>query len=528
LGRTKLRNQFHSSLRDLWANGIDHESDSFIWAYTDRHSYSPGEAVDIKVSSTFPNLRVEIYRDGHRQERVFEHDVAGAMRHPAPPASFEEGCHWPALLSWQIPTDAQSGAYVVRMSAHADDREYVSHHLIIVRPLRRQGDFLLVAATCTWVAYNDWGGGSSYYGNNDNFYNGFEPRLAIARPWTRGMVWLPEGAPRKVSRTRARLGDVARYESTEWALLNGYSKQYSSAGWAMYERPFVVWAEKEGYAVDIVAQTDLVDHPELLDGYSCVAFVGHDEYWSWDMRDVVDRYVEHGGHVARFAGNFLWQIRIEDQGRRQVCYKTGAHQHDPVRGTPSAKRLTSAWEDKAVARPGAATFGVNALRGMYAGWGGFSPRSAKGFMVFREEHWAFAGTGLRYADMFGDDCNIFAYEVDGLDYAFDDGQPVPTFSDGAPRSVKILAMNWATMEETPSGAEGEELLVRGGDAQFRRDIVEGYEHRRPRGAGMIVNFSQGRGEVFTAGSCEWVNGLKLGDPATAAITRNVLDRYIAR
>jgi hypothetical protein len=46
--------------------------------------------------------------------------------------------------------------------------------------------------------------------------------------------------------------------------------------------------------------------------HACAIFVGHDEYWSAPMRNAVDAHVAGGGKVARFAGNFLWQIRLED------------------------------------------------------------------------------------------------------------------------------------------------------------------------------------------------------------------------
>ena len=45
--------------------------------------------------------------------------------------------------------------------------------------------------------------------------------------------------------------------------------------------------------------------------------------------------VERGGHVARFAGNFMWQTRLEDEGRRQVCYKYRARAEDPIYTRPA-------------------------------------------------------------------------------------------------------------------------------------------------------------------------------------------------
>jgi len=37
---------------------------------------------------------------------------------------------------------------------------------------------------------------------------------------------------------------------------------------------------------------------------------------------------------------------------------------------------------------------------------------------------------------------------------------------------------------------------------------------------------KGKGEVFTAASVEWVNGLKDRNPFVEIITKNVLDRYM--
>jgi hypothetical protein len=44
---------------------------------------------------------------------------------------------------------------------------------------------------------------------------------------------------------------------------------------------------------------------------------------------------------------------------------------------------------------------------------------------------------------------------------------------------------------------------------------------------MVVGMKRGKGEVLTAGSCEWIMGLTRGDPFTEQITRNALDRFTA-
>jgi hypothetical protein len=249
------------------------------------------------------------------------------------------------------------------------------------------------------------------------------------------------------------------------------------------------------------------------------------------MRDAVDAYVEAGGKAARFAGNFLWQIRIEDEGRTQVCYKYRARAEDPLYTSEDRALTTTAWESIEVGRPGASTFGVNALRGMYVGWAGAAPRHAGGFTVYRPEHWAFAGTDLYYGDVFGAPSRIFGYEVDGLDYTVKDGLPVAVGTDGAPAGIDIIAMGVAVMAEENHGERGVVHFLGDDDLRFAAAAIHGEAtpeamEKRRRGSGMIVSFRKGKGEVFTAGTCEWVAGLIDRDPFVERITRNVLDRFV--
>ena len=107
------------------------------------------------------------------------------------------------------------------------------------------------------------------------------------------------------------------------------------------------------------------------------------------MRDTIDAYVERGGNIARFAGNFFWQIRLEDGGRTQICYKYRAYEEDPLLDTEQSHLTTLFWDTPEVGRPGAQTFGLSGTLGIYAGWGACSPRGAGGFTIYRPEHWAF-------------------------------------------------------------------------------------------------------------------------------------------
>lgn len=504
------------------------------WCYTDRLSYQPGDTIRIHTCTTGTRYDLRIYRDGPQEIEVFaKRDIAGLF-HATPRDCSVNGCQWPVALEFEVPA-WKSGGYIVHIRGYDDQGQSIDHHFpVAIRATAPSAPdaVLLITCTGTWVAYNDWGGSNHYEGIEGENGDGPAPVVSTLRPFSRGFAWLPEGAPRVTLATPPAMGAAIRYPHMEWAYANGFSKKYASAGWASYERHFARWAEAAGFTVDVATQHDLHLIPGLLDAYACVVLVGHDEYWSTEMRDELERYVEQGGHVARFGGNFLWQIRIEADGAQQVCYKTQAKHKDPVRGTDRRHLLTTVWEDADVARSGTLTFGLTGSCGVYAGWGGCVPRGSGGFTVYRPEHWAFAGTNLYYGDQLGAGSRVFGYEVDGCDYTFRNGLPYATGSDGASPDMNILAMNVATTYEADHGNAGSTLFIGDLDARdiafqkFRRTDDEAIDSVK-RGSGMMVCFDRGQGTIFNAASCEWVAGLIAKDPFVEKLTRNVLTRFTA-
>ena len=178
------------------------------------------------------------------------------------------------------------------------------------------------------------------------------------------------------------------------------------------------------------------------------------------------------------------------------------------------------------------TFGLNATRGLYVGWGGCAPRGMRGFPVYRPEHWAFDGTGLYYGDLLGADSHVFGYEVDGLDHVIRNGLPEATGAEGAPEGIEILAVGLSSLIEENRDLPVADQFLTDADARFAAQTLVGDDspagvERVKRGNGMIVNFRRGRGEVFHAGSCEWVAGLLRRDPLVERVTRNVIERYLS-
>jgi hypothetical protein len=524
---------FDATMALAYETPIDDPTFPQLFVYTDKLSYAPGDTVAIHASSTLPSFTLDIVRDGIRPQHVASLELTAPFTMP-PSGFLNDGCDWPVVQRWTVPDDLPSGFYLMlSRGTAADGTVREQEHGFFVRSARPGTDarILFLAATCTWTAYNDWGGGNHYMSDKVPGF-AFSPTLTTQRPFSRGFLWLPEGAPRRMHDNAGPPGAIARHPCFEFAVSRGFSKFYASAGWASYERNFAHWAERETIPLDFATQHDLQEDPALLDHYDCLVCVGHDEYWTWEMRDAVDAFVDRGGHVARFAGNFYWQIRLEQANTRQVCYKWTAATNDPLMRHNDKRRLTCNWEDPKVGRPGASTFGLNGGWGIYAGVGAMVPRGPGGFTVYRQNHWSLQGTHLRYGDILGGQANIFGYEVDGLDYEIRHGLPWPTFRDGAPENVEIVALGLATNSEIIPDERGEVSYFNfyGDPAaevmplRYDDDSAESLD-RSARGSGMIVSFTRGAGSVFHAGTCDWVAGLKRRDHAVETVTRNVLGRF---
>ena len=265
-------------------------------------------------------FRLEIVRDGGDRDAGLRADGLAARWQDTPDQCSVEGCGWDDVLRVRH----RARLAVRRLPRHADgggpraaSRSAATISSSCARePGKKPGRILQVAATGTWTAYNTWGGSNHYEG-----ITGPEPQpvrhhvSALERPWCRGFVVLPPEAPRVPLEISLPPATTPRYPHMEWAFATGHSKKYASSGWASYDSHFFRWAERAGYAVDLASQHELHFSPELLDGYDCVVFVGHDEYWTWEMRDAVDAYVERGGHAraspAISCGRRGWRTRAD-------------------------------------------------------------------------------------------------------------------------------------------------------------------------------------------------------------------------
>jgi hypothetical protein len=478
-------------------------------------------------------VTVEVARCGWKREVVLREEGVEAGDHPTPLDAAQQGCGWPVAWTFRVEAGWRSGYYEVALEIEVDGKVRREHAFFVVCPPAGAPTALalLALATDTWHAYNDFGGRNLYTGAT---------HVSLQRPLARGYLHKPPGAGRRV--TLVHRGDPHMNAHVGYLRRHHLSPYAGSAGWPDWELPFLQWAEREGYAVDVVTNADLEDHPRLLGsdggdddgGYRLFLSAGHDEYWSSAMRDAVEGFVARGGNAAFFSGNTsFWQVRLEDHtpegpAATMVGYK-GRFKDDPVYGTDRMGELTSMWSDHEIGRPENQMTGVSFSRGGYHRIGKRVTNGLGGYTVHRPDHWLFDDTGIGYGDVLGAAGTTVGYECDGCAFTYVDGLPVPTHEDGTPDTFEILGTAPAahftrtTATRPPGSGEPSEIEFIAARLFGTRDPSG--MRRIDAGHAVLGSWtSPAGGTVVTSGSTDWAHGLAGLDPEVEQITRNVLDR----
>ena len=515
-------------------NGVERGADDqtfhdVIEGYCGALSYALGEIVSVHVSTRAPSYDIVVERWGAERTVVWKANDLPGLYTPPPVDADANGCGWPVSIGIPIDDSWRSGFHLISLRAHdGEDGRRVAHAGFIVRAGSDRADAVLVVATNTWNAYNTWGGKSLYTGGH---------QVSFARPWARGMLARPE-VDRDDRKSRpvhtGEEPDADGFIFQEYRIPRNYPSAIGSTGWFTHDRRFVEWAERDGRRIDLLASTDLEQHPDALDGYSLVLGVGHDEYWSAGQRSAIEAHVQRGGHYASFSGNTMfWQVRIIEQpgGPAMIGHKYTAHHDDPVVGSEDQPSMSGMWADPLVGRPEWSFLGAGSAFGLYARFGAGTPRGVGGFIVYRSDHWLFAGTDLSYGDVLGNDDGIVGYETVGTPIQLDElNLPVARQRDDLPE-MEIVAVTPSTNLGVGDYPRSVAALSDQGDLEFVAERVFGggpdaIAKARHGNAVMAVArpFGEAGGEVVVCGSTDWVFGLN--DPRVACVTANVLDRYV--
>jgi hypothetical protein len=424
-----------------------------IKGYWSATSVKAGDVITLRVSvNPAQSFALDIYRMG------WYGGMGGRLRHhvdsligitqractPDPTTGVID-CGWVPSYALTIPSDWTSGVYLGILTNAAG----FQNHVIFVVKDDRPAPFLYQQSINTDQAYNNYPNdgvtGKSLYS-----YNSY-------------------GANTISGETRA--------------VKVSFDRPYANYGYAQVdELEFIRWIERSGY--DVTYSTDVDTHANgaAVRNHRALLSVGHDEYWSKEMRDAVESARDAGVNLAFFASDpSEVQVRFEAStagvaNRVMVCYKDAAI--DPVQGPTT----TVKWRNPPANRAEQSMVGIQVASMSTAG--------NADYVVTNSSHWLYAGTGFRDGDRVR---GIVGYEMD----RFFDSFPAPN------------ATSFTLLSHSPYT-----------DYQGAAEYANSSIYQAPSGAW-----------VFASGTMSWsyaLDGLwhQLADTRIQRTTANLLDAFL--
>eukprot|EP01046_Picozoa_sp_COSAG06_P012818 COSAG06_NODE_764_length_12486_cov_190.016630_1_plen_415_part_00 len=308
----------------------------YVEGYTRELSYRAGDTVEFCVSTSAPSFTLTVARIGAACEDVFERvEIAGAA-HDVPENAASHGCAWPPAFSLTVPPEWRTGYYEAALSVEDDGGADWTHRGrrtassvmgFVVRAAQPGATtrILLQLATNTYAAYNNWGGHCLYSAFGQQEHQGtrvsFErPMAGLFHKWEHCFVhWTESAAGGGYTMDYATNLDLEQRPEVR-NILSFFLSQFSL--YMKHDRLPRQARDKIQCKEGKVRNEDSVSRTQLLDHYSLVLSVGHDEYWSAGMRDSLEDFIARGGNCAFFAGNAVcWKVRPEDNGHALTSYK---------------------------------------------------------------------------------------------------------------------------------------------------------------------------------------------------------------
>ncbi len=308
--------------------------------------------------------------------------------------------NWQPSYTLSVPSGWTTGVYLAKFTDANGKQTYVPFDV------RGNAHSLYVAVTSdtTYAAYNTWGGYSLYQAGG-------------SVPLNDEIANLQRGV--KVSFDRP------------------YIQNHGSGDVLTFEVDAIHWLERQGYDLSYISSVDLHQKPAQLLDHRAYLSLGHDEYWTKEMRDGVERARDHGVGLAFLGADAsYWQMRFEPDStgrpnRTIVCYKVLTADNDlaldPLYGQDNT-RLTTRWRDPILARPENALIGVmySDLTHQQQGFPWRLSPQAKSALL--------DGTGLQAGQQYG--CGLVGYEWDRV------------FANGAtPAGLQVLGAS-PTVDDT--------------------------------------------------------------------------------
>jgi hypothetical protein len=300
--------------------------------------------------------------------------------------------NWQPSYLLKVPADWTNGIYLAKLTDGGGWQTYVPFDVRSTAATL----YLAVTPDTTHAAYNVWGGYSLYRAYS-----------------TVGAGKLGQGV--KVSFDRP------------------YADHFGSSQVLFGEADAIHWLERQGYDLSYMSDVDVQRDPTQLLQHHAYLSLGHDEYWTKEMRSAVENARNYGVGLAFLGADAVyWQMRFEPDSagvpnRTIVCYKVDSGFNDLARDPLYGKdntRVTAPWSNPLLGRPENALVGI-----MYSSNSNIQERQGYPWQVNPQAHSSLLdGTGLQVGQAYG--CDVVGNEWDRA------------FSNGAtPAGLQVLGIS---------------------------------------------------------------------------------------
>jgi hypothetical protein len=452
-----------------------------IAGYASATSVNKGGTLDIKVSLGQPGqFTIDVYRLGYYRGtggRLMA--SSGSLNGTTQPACTLDPdtrlveCNWSTSYTVQVGNNWTSGLYVAKLTDQATGK--IAHVWFVVRDDSSTADIVFQSAVSCVLAYSTTGGYSLYSFNSIGGQRAF--KVSYDRPFSQA----------------------------------SYQESYEFDTMLRWEYNMVRWLESQAYNVTYTDNMQVHSNGQSLLNHKVFLSVGHDEYWSKEMRDAVEAARSAGINLGFFSANTCyWRVRFENStsaagqvnpNRVMACYKQD-WASDPVPQQQGSSAATNKFRSVQNQRP------ENALLGIMYGsdtthlYGGYN------YVVTNSSDPYYANTGLQN----GDQINLLVgYEWDFIVNNGSSPAGLVTLSESTVQPAALLP----TFDEPP----GEQTLP------ANQDFTKAHS----------VRYTAGGAKVFASGTNQWSWGLDSDDVSPARednrvkqITVNILADMGAR
>lgn len=422
--------------------------------YTDRLSYTQGDSISFYISTKRALYNLSIFNLVDTVNSVIEYNNIQGGERITPDSSYLKGCNW-SLTKRMSSAILDPGVYEAQFPTSRGIFKIV--FFIKSKAPGSLSKILVVPSTNTWQAYNPFGGKSLYNFNSTNGVRSY--KVSFLRPSTQ-IIGYPE--------------------------------------FVRNEELIIKWLMQNNIDVEYAVDYDLHKNPALLSKYKIVIIAGHSEYWSYEQRYQLQKFLNQGGKIVILSGNTCWfQVRFENDGKTMVCYKENSL--DPLYGIADSL-VTNNWALPPINNPENTLIGVGFLAGGYVNNNNRLPSSLGygDYAAYNTWHWVYEGTGLKDGDEYGYNESIVGNEVDGALFNWQNGIPIVSGQDGSPKNFLILGLSPAESDYT-------------------------FTNKPHATMGIYHNISGGT--VFNCATINWGNGLKQNTEVDQ-ITKNVLNKFL--